>query len=351
MGIEAIAKALYQQGKRTRRRGTKVGGVLFDRATVRWILTSKVYASGVWEQHYGGEVYSAEVPLIIDQALWDKVQVGLDARRSRGGAPANTHEALSRGIGFCPCGRTLYVMPHSTNRRDPKDRHLVYVCASRRERHPDGRKAVSCGHPTIRVAEADRAVWEAIVNTLNDPATLLEAVKDRAVAPVQDSRATWEAQIAGAEKALAKLSKKATALADMRADELVSEEDYRKQFVSLKTERANLERTREVARQAIANATQVEAVQMDMAGRLQCLQQKLADHGAHVPFAVRREVVLTLVPKLPGLGIVMHPDGQIVINGLFPTEPAANGDRPCDPAEWHTTESNTLPWQSYCNAL
>jgi site-specific DNA recombinase len=305
LGVEKIGQHVGNLGKRTRR------GIPFNRAAVRLILRHSAY-TGTWVQAYGGQTFTASVPAIIERDLFDTVQAALTGRRACGGAPY-TLEVLCRGVVFCSCGRPMHVTVKNT-RRTTTAYHPIYQCASRRS------PGESCGNPSFRTEEADRAVWEAVARKLSDPALLTDALASREASP---DTSTWEGQIAGAKKALDKVSKRAAALAEARADGVISDGDYRQRMDAYQREKANLERTITAATQGITDAGRWQSVRTALTERLTALRAKL--DGASVPFGIRRDALLALVPRALGCGITLWPDGRITVKAVLWTDPTTDG--------------------------
>jgi site-specific DNA recombinase len=104
-----LVEELVHAGVRTRQRqyrdGRSVGGVLFTKGPLAWLLANRVY---VGEVAHKGQVYVGEHAAIVDRALWDRVQQIITdnrvARRlgSRGKAPS-----LLTGLIVDPVGRPM----------------------------------------------------------------------------------------------------------------------------------------------------------------------------------------------------------------------------------------------------
>ncbi len=89
--VEELARAEVRTRQRQYRDGRTVGGVLFTKGPLAWLLANRVY---VGEVAHNGQVYVGEHPAIVDRALWEQVQEIIAdnrvARRlgSRGKAPS-----------------------------------------------------------------------------------------------------------------------------------------------------------------------------------------------------------------------------------------------------------------------
>jgi site-specific DNA recombinase len=304
LGVERIEQRLGELGKRTRR------GIPFNRAAVRFILHSTAYA-GTWTQEYAGHAYATTVPTIIDRSLFDSVQTAIAGRRHSGGAPCSW-DALLRGLVFCPCGRPMHVSVKNTCRTAAKH-HALYRCASWRER------GNSCGNPSFRAAHADATVWSAVVEKISSPDLLTEALSDRDAIP---DTTTWEAQVAAARKALERVSRRAAALAEARADGVVSDADYRQRMDGYQREKANLERTVGAATAGITDATRRKSIRGALSDRLATLRATLT--GSNVPFAIRRDALVALVPRELGCGITLWADGRITVRAALWSDPAGS---------------------------
>jgi len=102
--VEELAHAGVRTRQREYREGRTVGGVLFTKGPLAWLLANRVY---VGEVAHKGKVYPGEHEAIVDRDLWDHVQNAMsdnriERRLGRGRAPS-----LLTGLIVDPRGRPM----------------------------------------------------------------------------------------------------------------------------------------------------------------------------------------------------------------------------------------------------
>ncbi len=89
--VEELAEAGIRTRQRVYKDGRTVGGVMFTKGPLAWLLANRVY---IGEVGHKGQIYAGEHEAIIDRALWDTVQtIAADNRvvrrlGSKGKAPS-----------------------------------------------------------------------------------------------------------------------------------------------------------------------------------------------------------------------------------------------------------------------
>jgi site-specific DNA recombinase len=112
--VEELAEAGIRTRERHYRDGRTVGGVLFTKGPLGWLLANRVYVGQVGHK---GQIYPGEHTAIIDRTLWDAVQATL----------AGNRVARRLGQGKAPCLLTGLMVDRNARPMSP-------TCAVRESR-------------------------------------------------------------------------------------------------------------------------------------------------------------------------------------------------------------------------
>ena len=167
MGIAKLAEHLNEKGLSYR-------GRPFTAALVHTMLTRETYVgrhhynvrdSRTGEKRPREEWIEVEVPAIIKEKIFDKVQAILKSRDPRM-APAHTHSSpvLLSGLGRCGkpgCDGTMMLMTGKGGQ------YRYYACSNVRRK-----KDRSCGGNNVSMEKVDEAVLDVLQKRLLDPARL-----------------------------------------------------------------------------------------------------------------------------------------------------------------------------------
>jgi len=111
--------------------------------TVRNIIKNTIYKG---EKVYSGDIY--QVPAIISQAMWDKVNANLPNNRNNSGKKVD-HQYLLKGLIRCGvCGKNMY------GRRRISKHDNAYICSSRRIKNE------TCGNRGINIDKLEALIWD-----------------------------------------------------------------------------------------------------------------------------------------------------------------------------------------------
>lgn len=163
-GLVATVAELERRGLRnktwTNRSGKRVGGTVFDKSTLRTLLTNPLYVGKV---RCGDELVAGRHEAIVADSLFDEVQRALHDHRRTGRRPSKWGAILS-GILRCRCGAA---MSHATNRRGQRH-HRYYVCQTIMKQG-----AAACPGSRAPAAEIEEVVTSRIRTIGRDPEVLL----------------------------------------------------------------------------------------------------------------------------------------------------------------------------------
>lgn len=182
---------------------------------------------GAKPQHFDPEKAIAlpdgTIPQLVDETLWDAVQIVLTRNKERAVRSAKDPEsALLRGgyVRCGHCGAMMYPRPRSNGRID-------YVCKA------TGDYPRTCPGPTIVTHRLDEAVWSKASAILTNPETVTrELDRLKTADPTSEDLATIDSALKAIEKRRAMLVQSITLVTEVEAaaplvahlDELVRQE-------------------------------------------------------------------------------------------------------------------------------
>lgn len=208
MGVKGMATWLNQRGYRTR------GGACWGVGQIHGLLTNPVYAGRLRfnrVEYKTGRIKPSEehvfcdVPSIIDETTYERVQSRLKARNPRVAAPrAVSGPILLTGLAVCAtCGGGMTLRTGTSRSGDV---HRYYTCTTQARA---GKCA--CKGRSIRMDRLDSLVTRHVADHLLQPermADLLEVVAQRRAAKAieaDDRAAALEREVADSERRLARL--------------------------------------------------------------------------------------------------------------------------------------------------
>ena len=222
LGMLPIYIRLNEEGYRTR------AGALWNYVSVHRVLTHPGYKG----QHQLG----IDMPVIIDEAIWQKAQQKREQARS-------VRSNIKKGWllqGMCVCGKCGHLLKCRENRRTGE---RYYVCRGRyKESHPDGGKR--CDTRWINAKWLEKAVWDKVKGVLNNPDELAQCVNN-AMSRLQEKKEQLEVETLDIDRELEAISKKQERLGIAFADGAIKEEVYKSKFRQLKAREATLLKCRQ----------------------------------------------------------------------------------------------------------
>jgi site-specific DNA recombinase len=216
MGTNHIPERLNKENLRTRE------GYLWHYSFVQSILSNPAYK--------GTHRTGLKMPVIIDAAVWDKVEHQRHKARIARGKVRNW---LLQGMCVCGiCGHLLKCV----HKKGTKPRY--YGCRGRlREYHPDG--SPTCNLPWLRAEQLEMAVWNKVKQAFADPETLQEYVV-KALSDLEQKKAKIGDNFLGIEKDIAVVREKQERLGIAFTDGTLTESVYKAKLQQLKKQEADL---------------------------------------------------------------------------------------------------------------
>jgi DNA invertase Pin-like site-specific DNA recombinase len=153
---------------------------------------------------------------LISPEKWAKAQAILDQKRTKTRARKRQEHSVSLGLGLlrCRCGRHFYL------RRDYRPgQHDLFYCGSghKNSRYPESQ---SCGAPSIRRAQADAAIMDAITSFGNT--TMVRTLVEQAM-----SKPAGKPQpVARTQREIARVTGERDRLIDLRVKGKITEDQF-----------------------------------------------------------------------------------------------------------------------------
>ncbi len=167
--VSELARKTWVNKRRITKKGKKLGGRPFDKATLYMLLTNPVLTGKI---KHKDDIYDGEHEAIIDQDLFDEVQRQLKVNGRTGGAEVrNQYGAILRGLLRCKtCGTA---MTHTFSGKHKKNFYRYYRCTRAIK---SGRGSCSVG--TLPASEIERVVVDEVRGLATDKALLTQVLAD-----------------------------------------------------------------------------------------------------------------------------------------------------------------------------
>jgi site-specific DNA recombinase len=184
-----VVKELGRRGwvnkQRVTKKGRKVGGQPFNKASLHVLLTNPTY---VGMRRYKDELHPGEHEALVDQELFDKVQQQLKHNGRTGGTEVrNKYGAMLRGL--LRCKSCDAAMTHTfCGGRKKRNFYRYYRCT-----HAIKNGIDDCTAGTLPAGEIERVVIDEVRALANDEALLAQVLAD-ANAAIDAERAEVERQ-------------------------------------------------------------------------------------------------------------------------------------------------------------
>ncbi len=279
----------------------------------RWALGSvykviryAAYYTGAVETKWDGEVYTCNVPVIVDAATAQAVQERL-ARWKRNPAGNLKARALAAGLVYCEnCGRKMQVV----SQRRGGHQYFFYKCTVSIDvgTRPDG--CAGC----IKMASVDDETWGKLWKLFGDPAEFEHKLQVR-LAQIQSEEVDATAEVEQIEARLEVLPLERQWVITERRQGRITEDDYRMQLSTLTFEQAGLEKQLNelqllVGDRAVRLLRAAEVYRANVAAGVEAINARPQNaHQAQAQFTARRKLVEGLITRVD-----VQPDKQIVVH-------------------------------------
>lgn len=234
------------------------------------------------------------VPALVSDELFDRAAAAL---RAIVRPPRSRHFSLLEGIARCGvCGGKIGI----TGRTNDSTRvHRYYMCRAR----------PSCGLRMLPTPVVDARVWAELADVAARPDL---AERGRAAARAEETGPDWAADLAGYERQLSALDRAEAAILERFRRGRISEAAMDRELEASARHRALLERSRDIARQGVANARLSRAEAEALIASLGGLRARMDAAGPQE----RQELARLLVPGTGGLQVTLWRDRAEIVGRL-----------------------------------
>ncbi|MFZ5767416.1 MAG: recombinase family protein, partial [Bacillota bacterium] len=317
LGSEQIARRLAAEGVRPKR------GQFWHRATVIRIIQNEIYTGVYYQNRWdteGGkpahrferprqEWIAVSVPPIISRDLWEAAQRVTEANRLDYSRHVR-HDYLLSGLLYCWCGSRMSagqaskggVKYYTCQRKFPWHHRVVTG-----EKYPP-----RCPSRYVRQEDADRLVWQGLVDLLSDPRLFLAELLRRRTDPAAEEKA--RRRIAELESCVEGVKRQKLQIVRFSLAGLISEEEASALLAEQNGRLAVLEQDLAGARASLESLKQEAQFLEDAWQAALKFSRRLVEPDA-LTFGQKREILQLLVKK-----VVAQQDGTLVVHGFLPID-------------------------------
>ncbi len=167
--VKELARRGWVNKRRITKKGRKLGGRAFDKASLYVLLTNPIYTG---KMRYKDELHAGEHEAIIDQDLFDKVNQQLRLNGRTGGTEVrNKYGALLRGL--LRCKSCDAAMSHTFCGKNKRNFYRYYRCTNAIKNGHD-----ACAVGTLPAGEIERVVINEVRGLTTDEALLTQVLSD-----------------------------------------------------------------------------------------------------------------------------------------------------------------------------
>ena len=229
------------------------------------------------------------VPALVDEALFDAVQLQLEENRKRARQSKRGARYLLQGLLVCAhCQYAYYGKPVSRKSAKGQVRDYAYYRCIGTDAYRFGGERI-CDNIQVRTDMLDQLVWHEVCTLLEEPQRLEQEYQRRLHAPSQEGE-----DLAALEVRIVKVRRGVARLIDSYAEGFIEKQEFEPRIRRLRQRLANLQAqaqqiTDEVARQAELRLiiTRLEQFALKVSGGL-----------AEADWSTKRELIRTLVKRV-----------------------------------------------------
>ncbi len=234
---------------------------------------------------------SIPVPALVDEALFEAIQIQLEENRRRARTSQRGAKYLLQGLLVCGCcGYAYYGKPLSPSARKHRPREYAYYRCVGSDGYRFGGQRL-CDNKQVRTDRLEQAVWGEVCRLLEEPRRLTEEYQRR-LESVQIL--PGEAEAALLEKSIAKMRQGIARLIDGYAEGYLDKAEAEPRIRRFKERLQGLEAQAEQMR---AQAQQQADLQL-IIGRLEEFSAKVHSRLEDLDWHGRRELIRTLVKRV-----------------------------------------------------
>jgi len=229
------------------------------------------------------------VPALVDEALFDAVQVQLQENRQRARQRKRGARYLLQGLLVCAqCQYACYGKPVSNKAAKGKVRNYAYYRCIGTDAYRFGGERV-CDNMQVRTDMLDQMVWQEVCALLEEPQRLEQEYQRRLQAPdkVDEDLAVIQAQIVKVRSGIARLI-------DSYTEGFIERQEFGPRISRLRHRLVDLE----IQAQRITDEMARQAELRLVITRLEHFDAKVKDGLAEADWLTKRELIRTLVKRV-----------------------------------------------------
>jgi site-specific DNA recombinase len=229
------------------------------------------------------------VPALVDEALFDAVQLQLEenrkwARQSKRGA-----RYLLQGLLVCAhCQYAFYGKPVSRKSARGKVRNYAYYRCIGTDAYRFGGERI-CGNIQVRTDMLDQLVWHEVCALLEGPQRLEQEYERRLQAPGREDE-----DLAAIEARIVKVRRGVARLIDSYAEGFIEKQEFEPRIGRLRQRLADLQTQAQQITDEVARQAELRLV----ITRLEEFAAKVKDGLAEADWLTKRELIRTLVKRV-----------------------------------------------------
>ena len=229
------------------------------------------------------------VPAIIDEALFDAVQVQLEENRQRARQRKRGARYLLQGLLVCAqCRYAYYGKPVSNKAAKGKKRDYAYYRCIGTDAYRFGGERI-CDNIQVRTDMLDQLVWREVCTLLEEPQRLEQEYQRRLQTPNKENE-----DLAAIQAQIVKVRKGVVRLIDSYTEGFIEKQEFQPRISRLRQRLSDLETQEQHINDELARQAELRLV----ITRLEDLAVKVKDGLAEADWLTKRELIRTLVKRV-----------------------------------------------------
>jgi site-specific DNA recombinase len=229
------------------------------------------------------------VPALVDEALFDAVQLQLEENRKQARQSKRGARYLLQGLLVCAhCQYAYYGKPVSRKSAKGKVRDYAYYRCIGTDAYRFGGERI-CDNIQVRTDMLDQLVWHEVCTLLEEPQRLEQEYQRRLQAPSQEGE-----DLAALEVRIVKVRRGVARLIDSYAEGFIEKQEFEPRIRRLRQRLADLQAQAQQITDEVARQTELRLV----ITRLEQFAAKVNGGLAEAEWLTKRELIRTLVKRV-----------------------------------------------------
>jgi len=232
---------------------------------------------------------SIPVPALVDEALFDAVQLQLEENRKRARQSKRGARYLLQGLLVCAhCQYAYYGKPVSRKSAKGKARDYAYYRCIGTDAYRFGGERI-CDNIQVRTDMLDQLVWHEVCTLLEEPQRLEQEYQRRLEARNQEGE-----DLAALEARIVKVRRGVARLIDSYAEGFIEKQEFEPRIRRLRQRLADLQAQAQQITDEVARQAELRLV----ITRLEQFALKVSGGLAEADWSTKRELIRTLVKRV-----------------------------------------------------